>query len=157
MKSYTWVQKQNSNSAPGSTGVQSRVSSDPDTPSLATSPLAWILGVPSCLESWALVSPQARLSSTPPAIIPCVKPPRAAWGSCEADTHTPLELRRAVGLQTAVNTSAVHEVMREAGVPGGRKAKPEAKREERRSPGGQEGNEKHGTCHESQRSFRSAG
>lgn len=60
-------------------------------------------------------------------------------------------------LQTAVNTSAVHEVMREAGVPGGRKAKPEAKREERRSPGGQEGNEKHGTCHESQRSFRSAG
>lgn len=72
MKPYSQVQKPNSNSASKKHRC-SGVSSNPDAPSPAASPLAWILVVPSCLEPWPLVSPQAGPSSTWPAVILWVK------------------------------------------------------------------------------------
>lgn len=147
MKSYSQVPKPNSNSASKKHRC-SGVSSNPDAPSLAASPLAWILVVPSCLELWPLVSPYARPSSTWPAIIPWVKrvgPPGGAvkW-TC---THRFKEMWGLKQLSVLLWSLSSWERM------GSLERGKQSKREEGtgKTPRRTGGDKKHGKCHESQR------
>lgn len=142
MKSYSQVPKPNSSSASKKHRC-SGVSSNPDAPSPAASPLAWILVVTSCLEPWPLVSPHARPSSTWPAVILWVKrvgpPGRAVKRTC---THSFKEMWGWKQLSLLLWSLSSWERM------GSLERGKQSKREEgtRETPGRTGGDKKHGKC-----------